>query len=376
MALPRSLSPSSFEELLVAQAPAVTRRLRALVGDRETAEDLCQEALSRAWLVPGLQADAERLRAWLLRTARNLAIDELRRRGRREHIALSEDLAGAPAGGDAMAREALSALTPHQRLVLLLRFEAGLSLRELGAALDISEEAARKRVARARAAFVAAHAELTAHDRRPTVAVVLGRDDGEAYRAWLEGSGARVRMLARERPGIDLVGVDAIVLTGSVTDIHPALYGQRRSPYVREPDRYRDERDLAILRAALRADVPIIGVCRGTQLLNILAGGDLVQHLDHDGPFANHGEPHAVQTATGSLVRGPLGTQASVCSIHHQAVDRLGRGLRVAARAPDGLIEAVEVPGRRFALGVQWHPERDHGPASKRLAEALVEAAA
>jgi gamma-glutamyl-gamma-aminobutyrate hydrolase PuuD/DNA-directed RNA polymerase specialized sigma24 family protein len=371
-----ALPPSSFDELLVAQAPAVKRRLRALVGDRETAEDLCQEALSRAWLVPGLGADPERLRAWLLRTARNLAVDELRRRGRREHVALSDGLAGAPAGGDAMAREALSGLTPHQRLVLLLRFEAGLSLRELGAALDISEEAARKRVARARAAFVAVHAELTAHDRRPTVAVVLGRDDGEAYRAWLEGSGARVRMLARERPGIDLVGVDAIVLTGSATDIHPALYGQRRSAQVRDPDRYRDERDLAIMRAALRSDVPILGVCRGTQLLNILAGGDLVQHLDDDGPFANHGEPHAVETATGTLVRGPLGTQASVCSIHHQAVGRLGRGLRVAARAPDGLIEALEVPGRRFALGVQWHPERDDGPASVRLAAALVEAAA
>jgi gamma-glutamyl-gamma-aminobutyrate hydrolase PuuD/DNA-directed RNA polymerase specialized sigma24 family protein len=371
-----ALSPSSFEELLVAQAPAVKRRLRALIGDRETAEDLCQEALSRAWLVPGLGADPERLRAWLLRTARNLAVDELRRRGRREHVALSDDLAGAPAGGDAVAREALSELTPHQRLVLLLRFEAGLSLRELGAALDISEEAARKRVARARAAFVAAHAELTAHDRRPTVAVVLGRDDGEAYRAWLERSGARVRMLVRERPGIDLVGADAIVLTGSATDIHPGLYGQRRTPHVREPDRYRDERDLAILRAALRADVPILGVCRGTQLLNILAGGDLVQHLDQLGPFANHAEPHAVATASGSLVRGPLGAQASVCSIHHQAVGRLGHGLRVAARAPDGLIEALEVPGRRFALGVQWHPERDDGPASARLAEALLEAAA
>jgi RNA polymerase sigma factor (sigma-70 family) len=376
MADPRSLSPSSsFEAMLVAQAPPVTRRLRALVGDRETAEDLCQEALSRAWRAAPRDAGAQRLRAWLLRTARNLAVDELRRRARRDHVVLADDVADTPTG-DALAREALAALTPHQRLVLLLRFEAGLSLRELGAALDIAEEAARKRVARARRAFVAAHAQLTADDRRPTVAVVLGRDDGDAYRAWLEGSGARVRMLARERPGIDLVGVDAIVLTGSVTDVHPGLYGQQPGPHLRETDRYRDERDLAILRAALRADVPILGVCRGTQLLNILAGGDLVQHLDDAGSFANHGEPHAVETAAGSLVRGPLGAQGSVCSIHHQAVGRLGRGLRVAARAPDGLIEALEVPGRRFALGVQWHPERDSGPASARLAEALVEAAA
>jgi putative glutamine amidotransferase len=366
----------SFEEQLVAQAPTVTRRLRALVGDRATAEDLCQEALSRAWRAAPRDGGVERLRAWLLRTARNLAIDELRRRSRRDHVALDDAVGAAPSEADPLAREALALLTPHERLVLLLRFEAGLSLRELGEALDLTTEAARKRVARARSAFVAAHAELVAGDRRPTIAVVLGRDDGEAYRGWLQGAGARVRMLERDRPGIDLVGVDAIVLTGSVTDIHPGLYGEQPSPHLRETDRYRDERDLAILRSALRADVPILGVCRGTQLLNILAGGDLVQHLDDAGPFADHTEPHVVETDSQSLVRGPVGARASVCSIHHQAVGRMGRGLRVAARAPDGLIEALEVPGRRFALGVQWHPERDDGPASARLAEALVEAAA
>src|SRR5919198_734511 len=253
MATPRSLTPSRFEALLVAQAPAVTRRLRALVGERETAEDLCQEALARAWRAAPRDGDPVRLRAWLLRTARNLAVDELRRRARRDHVALADDVAAAPAERDPRAREALAALSAHQRLLLLLRFEAGLSLRELGDALDIGEEAARKRVARARRAFVAAHAELTAGDRRPTVAVVLGRDDGEAYRGWLDAAGARVRMLERERPGIDLVGVDAVVLTGSETDIHPALYGQRRGPHIQDPDRYRDERDLAILRAALRS---------------------------------------------------------------------------------------------------------------------------
>ena len=375
--MPRSLSPAAaFEDRLVAHVPVVTRRLRALIDDRQTAEDLCQEALARAWRSAPRDAGPDRLRAWLLRTARNLAIDELRRRSRRDEIALDEGVGAAPAPADPLAREALALLTPHERLVLLLRFEAGLSLRELGAALDLTEEAARKRVARARAAFVAAHGQLVAGDRRPTVAVVLGRDDGEAYRGWLERAGARVRMLERERPGIDLVGADAIVLTGSLTDIHPGLYGERPGPHLRETDRYRDERDLAILRAALRADVPILGVCRGTQLLNILAGGDLVQHLDDVGPFANHGEPHVVGTARGSLVRGSLGAGASVCSIHHQAVGRVGRGVRVAARAPDGLVEALEVPGRRFAVGVQWHPERDDGPASARLAEALVEAAA
>jgi RNA polymerase sigma factor (sigma-70 family) len=82
--MPRSLSPTSFEALLVAQAPAVVRRLRALVGDRETAEDLCQEALSRAWRAAPRDVDPDAVRAWLMRTARNLAVDELRRRARRE----------------------------------------------------------------------------------------------------------------------------------------------------------------------------------------------------------------------------------------------------------------------------------------------------
>jgi anthranilate synthase component 2/putative glutamine amidotransferase len=374
--MPRSLSPSSLEALLVAETPLVTRRLRAVVGDRETAEDLCQETLSRAWRAAPRDGDREHLRAWLLRTARNLAVDELRRRARRRQVALSEELPAAPAGGDALAREALAALTPHQRLVLLLRFEAGLSLRELGAALDITEEAARKRVARAREAIAAALAELEAGDRRPTVAVILGRDTGATYRAWLERAGARVRMIERERPGIDLVGVDAVVLTGSETDIDPALYGQRPGPDVCDPDRYRDERDLAILREAIRSNVPVLGVCRGTQLLNVLAGGDLVQHLDPDALASHRDEQHAVETARASLLRGPMGARAPVCSTHHQAVARLGRGLRVAARAPDGLVEALEVPGPRFALGVQWHPERDDGPESARLAEALLGAAA
>jgi RNA polymerase sigma factor (sigma-70 family) len=372
MLSPRSLQPAALEALLAAEAPALTRRLRAVVGDLETAQDLCQETLSRAWRSAPRDVAPDRLRGWLLRTGRNLAIDELRRRARREHVSLPEDLAAPPAEADPRAREALALLTPHERLVLLLRFEAGLSLRELGAALDLTEDAARKRVARARRAFTAAHAQLVAEDRRPTVAVVLGRDDGAAYRTWLEDAGARVRTLERDRPGIDLVGVDAVLLTGSQTDIHPALYGEAVGPHILDPDRYRDERDLAILRTALRSDLPVLGVCRGTQLLNILGGGDLVQHI----PDGHRDEKHAVETTRDSLARGPLGARLGVTSSHHQGVGRLGRGLRVAARATDGLVEALEVPGRRFALGVQWHPERDRGPASARLAEALVEAAA
>jgi putative glutamine amidotransferase len=136
------------------------------------------------------------------------------------------------------------------------------------------------------------------------------------------------------------------------------------------PNLRRDLRDLAAMRAALRDDVPMVGVCRGAQLLSVLFGGDLSQHVDgHLGD-----RPHVVETAHGSALRGAVGDRAEVISDHHQAVRRLGRGLRVTATAPDGLPEAIEVPGRRLALGLQWHPER--GGGREELAEALVTAAA
>jgi putative glutamine amidotransferase len=120
-------------------------------------------------------------------------------------------------------------------------------------------------------------------------------------------------------------------------------------------------------------------VCSGAQLLNVLHGGTLHQHLPAAGfDDLDHRDTHAVATADGTLARRLLGRAPGVVSEHHQAVDRLAPGLRVASRAPDGLIEALEVPGARFALGVQWHPERDnaHDGVGERTAQALVEAAA
>jgi putative glutamine amidotransferase len=176
-------------------------------------------------------------------------------------------------------------------------------------------------------------------------------------------------MLDLDSPGLDLAGADALVLSGSRTDVHPRTYGAPRDPRCVEPNLHRDLRDLAALRVALRDDVPTIGVCRGSQLLTILFGGDLSQHVEgHVGD-----RPHAVNTEAGSAVHRALGGRPTVVSGHHQAVRRLGHGLSVTAVAPDGLPEAVEVPGRRLALGLQWHPERGGG---ERLAEALVDATA
>ena len=292
-----SLDVTTFDHDLLDATAGVTARLRRIVGDATTAEDLCQETLVRAWRRAPRELPPERLRAWLHRTATNLAFDELRRRARRDEIGYDDALTGVGATDASVAgadvRDALGALTPHQRLVLLLRFEQGLSLRELGALLDVGEDAARKRVARAREAFAAALQEVRAHDARPTVLVLMGRDDPVPYTRWLERAGARVRIHGPGRPGLDLAGADALVLSGSTTDVHPRTYGADVDPRCVEPDLTRDLRDLAALRIALRDDIPVIGVCRGSQLLSVLFGGDLSQHVDH-----HEGDrPHMVSTA-------------------------------------------------------------------------------
>jgi hypothetical protein len=112
-------------------------------------------------------------------------------------------------------------------MLLLLRYEGGLSLREVGRLLDVSEDAARKRVARAKAAFRDALADAEKADERPTVLVLMGHDDPAAYERWLEAAGARVRRLDLDQPGLDLAGADALVLSGSKTDVHPRTYGAR-----------------------------------------------------------------------------------------------------------------------------------------------------
>jgi len=365
---------SPFEDLLSEQAAPLARRLTRTLGDPDLAEDAVQEALARAWQRAPRRLTPGELQGWLHRTATNAALDELRRRRRRAELPLHDAAAVAAAPGDGdrrrAAAQALAAMTPHQRMLVLLRYEAGLSLREVGGLLDITEDAARKRVARARATFREALHDAERVDDRPTILVLMGRDDPGAYRRWLEAAGARVRTVDRDQAGLDLAGADALVLSGSATDVHPRTYRAQRDPRSVEPDLHRDLRDLAAMRAALRDDVPLIGVCRGSQLLSVLFGGDLAQHVeDHAG-----NRPHAVRTAPGSAAHRALGTELTVVSDHHQAVRRLGRGLRVTATSPDGLPEAVEVPGRRLALGLQWHPERGGGGAA--LAEALVRAGA
>jgi putative glutamine amidotransferase len=370
-----------LDTLMRAHRDELTSRLSyALAGDRHAAEDLAQEAFTRAWrsLPDGLSA--ERQRAWLKRTSHNLAVDELRRRARRPTIALDDDAAigrtvQEAAAPDA-AREALTRLPAHQRFVLLLHFDAGFSHGEIARLLDSTEEAVRKRVSRAKAAFLHAYRQ-TREDARPLILLVSRDDPVPPYVRWLHDAGARVRHLSSPPSQRELSLSDGLVLTGAFTDLHAGLYGEVPRIARGEPDFERDRVDLGVLTAALAIDLPVVGVCRGHQLLNIASGGNLYQDVIGDGATTvQHGDgAHPVRTRADATMRSLLGRSACVDSEHHQAVRRLGRGLEATATSPDGVIESIERTDRRFALGLQWHPERDPGGPGDRIAEALVHSA-
>jgi putative glutamine amidotransferase len=368
-----------LETMIQAERDALVSRLRSLLGgDHHAAEDVAQEAFARAWrtLPAGLEPGQQR--AWLHRTSRNLAIDELRRRRRRliapieqlDHLQASVDDAGAP---DA-AREALARLSPHERFVLLLRFEAGFSHAEIAQLLDGTEEAARKRVSRARAAFLAAY-RATRADRTPLVIVVIRDERPEPYVRWLERAGARVRQTREAPTERELVLSDGLVVTGGVRDVHAQLYGETPVLARGEPNLTEDKLDIAVLNAALAIGLPIVGVCRGHQLLNIAAGGSLYQDLVYDGVAGVEHDTgdHMIETQAHGSLRRIVGRSALVRSEHHQAIRRLGRHLRVVATSPDGLIETIERDDRRFALGLQWHPEVNAGGRGDLVAAAFVE---
>ena len=368
-----------FETLVRDEQGALTARLASVLGgDRAAAEDLRQEAFARAWRSLPRELDPDRQRAWLHRTAGNLAIDELRRRARRP--AVSFEAAGEAVGASAAAEpdaahEALGRLSAAERFLLLLRFQGGLSHLEVARLLGISEEAARKRTTRARAAFVRAYRAARA-DATPLV-VLLVRDESPApYVRWLESAGARVRQLPGVASERELVLADALVLTGAVRDLHSELYGEAPRALRGEPDLEADRIDLASVRGALALGLTFAGVCRGHQLLNIACGGTVYQDVVSDGLTSSRhdGAEHRLDTRADGAARSLLGRSTRVISSHHQAVRRIGRRLRATASSPDGVIEMIERTDRRFAIGMQWHPEANHA-AGDRVAQALVLAA-
>ena len=200
-----------------------------------------------------------------------------------------------------------------------------------------------------------------------------------AYVRAIERAGGRPLLVPPSEEGIDetLAALDGLLFSGG-SDLDPGTYGHEPHPETIgiRPDR--DAGELALLTAALERDMPVLAVCRGSQVLNVACGGDLVQHLPDvvgdekhkhtPGVFADHD----VDVEPGSRLGLLLGDRAPVKSHHHQGFGRLGHGLRGVAWAEDGTIEALEDPHRRFALGVLWHPEEGEDAA---LFETLVEEA-
>jgi putative glutamine amidotransferase len=203
-----------------------------------------------------------------------------------------------------------------------------------------------------------------------------------AYVRSVEQAGGRALLVPPDEEGVSetLDALDGLVVSGG-NDVDPAAYGA--SPHA-ETGGVRPERDraeLALLEAALARDMPVLAVCRGSQLLNVARGGDLVQHLPevvgHEqhrevvGTFSSHGLRVDPESRLGAIVGGE---RAPVQSHHHQGFGRVGSGLRETAWADDGTLEAVEDPSKRFALGVLWHPEETEDGALFR--SLVAEAAA
>jgi putative glutamine amidotransferase len=170
-----------------------------------------------------------------------------------------------------------------------------------------------------------------------------------------------------------LAGLDGLVLAGG-SDIDPGLYGAPREAETEPPDHYRDSLEIALLREALDRDLPVLAICRGLQLLNTALGGTLVQHIEGHRD-RDRQEVHAIAIAPQSRLHSILGVDEYVVnSRHHQCVDRVAGGLEVAARAPDGVVEALELPGKRFVLAVQWHPEERTDRLDAKLFDAFRDA--
>ncbi len=208
-------------------------------------------------------------------------------------------------------------------------------------------------------------------EQKPAVLVPL------SYVDKLRAAGARAVLLPPDDLDADVLDrLDGLLLAGGA-DLDPAGYGAPAHPLtVPRPDR--DAGELTLLRAALSRDLPILGVCRGMQLLASGYGGTLHQHLPEVVGHAGHQSapgvytPQQVRTTPGSQLAGILGDQLTVPCYHHQGVADPAT-LRVVAQAADGVVEGVEDPRRRFVVGVQWHPEQGDDP---RLFEALAAAAA
>lgn len=192
-------------------------------------------------------------------------------------------------------------------------------------------------------------------------------------------------VITREDAGDLLDHFDGVLLLGG-GDLDPATYGATPDTRIYGMSPERDAFELAIARVAVDRGLPTLAICRGAQLLNVLLGGSLDQHITGRAGLIGHGTPgveggaalHALEIDPDSRLGRAMGTTTAECSSHHhQAVDRLGPGLRVTARAPDGIVEGIELDADAWIVGAQWHPEDTAGrdPVQQSLFDAFVRAA-
>jgi putative glutamine amidotransferase len=233
---------------------------------------------------------------------------------------------------------------------------------------------------------------------RPRIGVTLDREEGGAYSrlpwyacrenyfAAIAAAGGLPVALPHEPElaAAYLDQLDGLVVTGGAFDVDPSWYGGGERHATTSTKDRRTAFEFAVTRGALDRDLAVLGICGGQQLLHVVLGGTLMQHipdavpdaLAHEQPNPRTEPGHEVEVAAGSLLYGITGApRVEVNSAHHQAADRVPAGVVVSARAPDGVIEAIEAPAYRFALGVQWHPEYAVTPADPAILRAFVDAA-
>jgi gamma-glutamyl-gamma-aminobutyrate hydrolase PuuD len=201
-----------------------------------------------------------------------------------------------------------------------------------------------------------------------------------AYVRSVERAGGRPLVVPPMEDGVDetLEALDGLVFSGG-SDIDPEVYGAEPHAETAGVRAFRDRAELALLEAALACDMPVLAICRGLEVLNVVRGGDIEQHLPEVVGHANHREvvgvfsDHPVDVDPSSRLGAIVGNRVDTKSHHHQGPGRVGSGLREVAWAEDGTVEGLEDPSRRFLLGVLWHPEEGEDLA---LFQALVEEAA
>jgi putative glutamine amidotransferase len=206
---------------------------------------------------------------------------------------------------------------------------------------------------------------------KPIIGITRNRRPAD-YEQAVRIAGGEPLLLDWERTSADaaLETIDGLLLTGG-GDVHPRHYGETLTPDIQLAEPGRDEFEIALIHGALERDLPMLAICRGVQVLNVAGGGSLVKDIsgeidtsvDHSLPQPKNAIAHDIRIETGSRLADALGPQvraAGTCAVnsrHHQAIRKVAPGYVVSATAPDGVVEAIERPDRRFCVGVEWHPE-------------------